>query len=269
MTLIRRPETYPNFHLWVAVDEVPLGAVLQTPPYNLVLARPRSDAALDALAEAALADGDVVPGVSGALPEAETFAELWAARAGGTWTGRMAQGIYACDAVRAVTDAPGVARIAVAEDFDRVFPLVEAFAEEALIAAAVRDRHRDEATTRARLDDAPARGGFWLWQDEGRIVSISGHGGSTPTGIRIGPVYTPPEHRGRGYATALVHAQTTWLLANAVQRCFLYTDLANPTSNGVYRRIGYEQVCEAVEIGFEPAQPQSGGVGASSAGSTT
>ena len=82
------------------------------------------------------------------------------------------------------------------------------------------------------------------------IVSLTGHAGRTPSGSRIGPVYTPPEHRGRGYATALVHAQTSWLLADAVDVCFLYTDLANPTSNAVYRRIGYRKVGEATEFAF-------------------
>jgi predicted GNAT family acetyltransferase len=252
-TLIRTPGAYPAFHLWLAQEAgEPFAAALRTPPFNVVIAAPATEEALTALVAATLEDASPLPGVSGALPEAQAFADIWAARTGGTWTRRMAQGIYACDEVRAMPAATGSPRVAGPEDFPRVFPLVEDFAEEALIAAPVRDRERAETTTRARLEDDPTRGGFWVWEDEGRIVSVSGHGGRTPTGIRIGPVYTPPAHRARGYATALVHAQTSWLLANAVQRCFLYTDLANPTSNGVYRRIGYGQIAEAVEIAFEP-----------------
>jgi len=251
-TLIRTPTAYPEFRLWLAVRAgEPAAAALQTPPFNVVLGAPATEEALAALVAAAVEDASPVPGVSGALPEVEAFARLWAERTGGAWIRRMAQGIYACDAVRPVREAAGAPRLARPDDFATLFPLIEAFADEALIAAAVRDRDRAEATTRARLDDDPARGGFWLWEDGGRIVSISGHGGRTPTGIRIGPVYTPPADRGRGYATALVHAQTSWLLSEAVDRCFLYTDLSNATSNGVYRRIGYEQVAEAVEIGFE------------------
>jgi hypothetical protein len=269
-TLLRRPQIYPTFHLWLAVDaDGPAGAALQTPPYGLVLARPRTERALDALVEAVVGDGDVLPGVNGALPEAEGFADRWARSTGGRWTRAMTQGIYACDRVLPVPVVPGTPRMAGPPDFDALFPLVEAFADEALIAQAVRDRERSIATTRGRLQDEPGRGGFWVWEVDRRIVALSGHGGSTPTGIRIGPVYTPPAERRRGYATALVHAQTAWLLAHAVRSCFLYTDMGNPTSNAVYRRIGYRQVADAVEIGFEVPQPQSGGTGGPSAGSTT
>jgi predicted GNAT family acetyltransferase len=103
-----------------------------------------------------------------------------------------------------------------------------------------------------RLGALPERGGFWLWEVDGEVVSLTGHGGPTPNGIRIGPVYTPPRHRGRGYATRLVAEQSAWLLGRGRRFCFLFTDLANPTSNGIYRRIGYRQVCEAAEIVFEP-----------------
>ena len=95
----------------------------------------------------------------------------------------------------------------------------------------------------------PGRG-FRLW-DDGGPVSLAGFGGGTPNGIRIGPVYTPPELRGRGYASALVAALSAELLAAGRRFCFLYTDLANPTSNRIYERIGYRRVCESAEIAFE------------------
>lgn len=272
-TLIRQPDAYPEFHLWLAVDAGdPVGAALQTPPYNVVLAQPASDRALLAIVDAAVADTSRIPGVTGAVPEAGAFAGLWARRTGGSATEHMSEGIYVCRAVRDVPGTTGAPRLAEPDDLDRLIPLVEAFAEEALIALPVRDRSRSMASTRARLHDHPGQGGFWVWEVDGEIVSLTGHGGRTPNGIRIGPVYTPPAHRRRGYATSLVQAQTSWLLAHAVENCFLYTDLANATSNAVYRLIGYQQVYEAVEIGFEAApdaQPQSGGTGAASAGITT
>jgi len=83
-------------------------------------------------------------------------------------------------------------------------------------------------------------------------VSLSGFGGPTPNGIRIGPVYTPEEMRGRGYATALVAAQSAWLLEHGHQFCFLYTDMANETSNAIYRRIGYRLACGSAQIAFTP-----------------
>ena len=91
--------------------------------------------------------------------------------------------------------------------------------------------------------------GFLVWEDDGP-VSVSGHRVIPGVGARIGPVYTPPEHRGRGYATRLVAEHTAARLAAGDPACFLYTDMANPTSNAIYARIGYEKVCEAAEYSF-------------------
>jgi uncharacterized protein len=90
-----------------------------------------------------------------------------------------------------------------------------------------------------------------LWEDE-EAVSLAGWGGRTPNGIRIGPVYTPPELRRRGYASALT-AELTAMLLRDRSFCFLFTDLANPTSNSIYQRIGYEPVTDIDEWIFEPA----------------
>ncbi|HEU4675646.1 MAG TPA: GNAT family N-acetyltransferase [Motilibacteraceae bacterium] len=100
---------------------------------------------------------------------------------------------------------------------------------------------------RARVAD----GSLWLWEVDGRPVSMAGHAPLvlTPSGTvgRIGPVYTPPEDRRLGYAGAMTSAVTEQLL----QRCdtvMLFTDAANPTSNGVYARLGFDVVAEVVEV---------------------
>ncbi len=82
----------------------------------------------------------------------------------------------------------------------------------------------------------------YLWTDAGEPVSMAGTAGATPHGIRIGSVYTPPHHRGRGCATALVATLTQSMFAAGRRFCFLYTDAANPTSNAIYERIGYRYV---------------------------
>ena len=102
----------------------------------------------------------------------------------------------------------------------------------------------------ARLDHG--LGGFGLWEDEGRPVSVVGWGGSTPNGARIGPVYTPPELRRRGYASALTAWVSAERLAAGRSFCVLYTDLDNPTSNRIYTEIGYEPVCDSFDYAFEP-----------------
>lgn len=254
-TLVRQPGAYPRHSLWLATeDDRVTGVALRTPPYNVVIATPTGGPAPEALADAILAERADVPGVSGVRSDAEAFADAWVARVGGAWRVRMSQGVYQLGEALPVPAASGAARLAGPDDEPVLLDLVQAFADESL-ADAMRDPESTRRTVTGRLVGDPAEGGFWLWEDEGRVVSISGHGGRTPSGIRIGPVYTPPGVRGRGYATSLVAAQSAWLLAHGHRFCFLYTDLANPTSNGIYRRIGYVQRHEALDIGFEDAAP--------------
>ncbi|MGZ8565533.1 MAG: GNAT family N-acetyltransferase [Actinomycetota bacterium] len=251
-TIRDHPATFPAFDLWVIDDDgSTVGAALHTPPFSLVIARPAHEGALGALAEAIAAAGVRPAGVNGALPEAPAFAERWVERAGGTWRSRVELGVYSLRQVRPVPVARGRARTATSGDVDVVLGMIEAFADD-VGDAAIRDPAAMRRTTEARLTAPPDQGGFWFWEDAGEIVSLSGHGGPTPHGIRIGPVYTPPERRREGFATSLVAEQSAWLLAHGRRFCFLYTDLANPTSNAIYRRIGYDQVCEAADLSFDP-----------------
>ena len=90
----------------------------------------------------------------------------------------------------------------------------------------------------------------WQFRDDFSWTA-TGFGGPTPSGSRIGPVYTPPECRGRGYASNLVAGLSQMQLDAGRDYVFLFTDLANPTSNKIYVELGYERVCDSVEYGFE------------------
>jgi predicted GNAT family acetyltransferase len=79
---------------------------------------------------------------------------------------------------------------------------------------------------------------------------MAAHTGPTPNGVRVGAVYTPPELRGRGYASACTAAVTQRLLADGRRFCFLFTDLSNPTSNSIYQKIGYRPVCDVDQYRF-------------------
>jgi uncharacterized protein len=241
-TLRDHPERYPDFGLWlVEHDGEPVGAALRTSPHNLVLSRARDDTAIDALAQAV---EDELPGVVGALPEVEQFAHAWASRNGVTPQRRIAQGVFMLERVDPVEGVPGAMRPATSADRPLLLDWFLAFGIEAL-------PHPDEERLRRELDHrlSAADTGVVLWEHDG-AVSLAGFGGPTPNGIRIGPVYTPPELRGRGYASALVAELSSNLLAGGRRFCFLYTDLANPTSNKIYERIGYVRVCESAEIEF-------------------
>jgi uncharacterized protein len=251
-TLVRHPTIYPAWHLWLVQNGVEVvGAALQTPPHNLVLAQPTDAAVAEALVDVIGAGGVSLPGVSGVVPEAIEFADRWISRAGGSTKRRMAQGVYALREVRETPRAPGSTRRAAGTDVDLITDWLAAFAEE-VETGVVHEPDQRRRLVRARLESRD-HAGFWLWEDDGAVVSLTGFGLVTPNGARIGPVYTPPDLRGRGYATTLVADVSSWLLAGGRSFCFLYTDLANPTSNAIYRRIGYEQVFEAIDIAFEPS----------------
>ena len=245
-TLRDHPDLYPEHRLWVIeTDGNAVGAALRTPPHNLVLAQPRRSGAVEALASAI---PNELPGVVGALPEAQMFAAAWSTRAAVTPRLRVAQGIYALNSVRAPTGVPGAPRAARAGDRSLLVDWWRAFAVESL-----HDEDPDIEAIEGAIDHRLAADtwGLMLWEQADELVSFTGFGGTTPNGIRIGPVYTPPAQRGHGYASALVASVSADRLAEGKRFCFLYTDLANPISNRIYERIGYERVCESAEIAFD------------------
>jgi predicted GNAT family acetyltransferase len=244
-TLSRHPKVFQEYALWLVEDEgrVVLAA-LQTPPYNLTLSRPLDVAAVPVLADALEDEGRSLPGVTAAVPEVEGFVEEWTRRHNVAARPRMAQRIYRVSRVRPVTGVPGQPRAATKSDRSLLVEWVTEFAKESLPEDA--PGRATQRTVAARLDHGA--GGFVLWEDDGP-VSLAGWGGETPHGVRIGPVYTPPQRRGRGYASALVAALSERLL-NQRRCCFLYTDLANPTSNRIYVDVGYELVCESAQYAF-------------------
>ena len=242
---------YEDFRLWLVREgDEPVGAALRTPPYNLILARPSSAEALTALAGAVAAED--LPGVVGSVPEVHDFANLWSGHTGRSARTNLRQGVYALETVQAPPNVPGGARVATEDDRELALSWFVAFGDEVPHTGGP-GRDRAEATLDHRLSSPTA--GILLWEDGGKPVSLAGWGGRTPNGIRVGPVYTPPELRGRGYATALTAELSQRLLDGRLfeggrRFCFLYTDLANPTSNAIYERIGYRRVAESAEIVF-------------------
>lgn len=252
-TLIHRPGFYPDYRLWVvADDDAPRAAALITVPFRLVLAEAADPAALRALVDAVRSDGVSVPGVVGNRPGVDQFVAMWTEATEDTAEVSMTQGVFALQQVSPVPAVAGQPRRAVPADRELLIDWYMAFAAEALGEEEnpIRDRLEQTVDNHLDTDDAAAA---WLWEVDGGPVALSSFGSGTPSGARIGPVYTPPRHRRNGYGTALVAAQSQWLLDHGRRFCFLYTDLANPTSNAIYRRIGYEQVAESAEYVFSAA----------------
>ena len=229
----------PYFAVALDGDRV-VGAAMRTPPHNLILSLIDDDAALEPIAEDAQAVFAGLPGVVGPKEPVARFARIWEERTGASASIGIQQRVYRASEAIPPEGVSGSSRPYQEDDRAVVLAWMDAFVAEALPQAPPEDAGHWLERNLSSPDS-----GVELWIDEGAPVSFSGYGGLTPNGIRIGPVYTPPELRRRGYASALVAELTQRLLDSGRKFCFLFTDLANPTSNSIYQRVGYEPVSDA------------------------
>jgi uncharacterized protein len=241
------PSAYPAPPYLAAVvedDGTVVACALRTPPWRLVLASTNSEAAIELLA--ADVPDPMLPGVQGPQRAAEVFARAWSERTGRSHRLSDQMRVFSLSQVRPPRPTEGAMRDATPAD-------------QAVVARWLSEFH-DEATPddpAQNYDDTARR---WInrqgrrlviWEVADTPVSLSGITGPTPNGIRIGPVYTPPSLRGRGYASNLVAAATQSELDSGRRFVFLFTDLSNPTSNKIYEAIGYEAVADVDEYAFE------------------
>ena len=225
----------PAYFAVVEVDGRVVAATMRTPPHNLILSEVDDDAAIGPLLEDARAEF----GVAAGSRRAEGAGRAVRPGLGRSARLEIAQRAFRADHVEPPSGVPGRMRDYERGDRELAARWIDAFTEEALPEPPP-DSSEEFVDRRAEDPD----GGHVFWEDEGRTVSMAGFGGRTPNGTRVGPVYTPPELRGRGYASALTAALTQRLLDGGLRFCFLFTDLANPTSNSIYQRIGYEPVSD-------------------------
>ena len=245
-----QPDVYPEFEGFVALDRgTPVLAATQTPPHNFILSSGDNGDAILPLCEAIAGAGLEMPGILGNRPLADRLARVWADLPGVKPTELLRQGVFSLDQVQDVATAEGHMRDATVGDRETVIVWWKGFIAEAHPEMA---HGSSSAAERVDLRLDPARGqGLSVWVVEDSLVSMSGYSPPVANSVRIGPVYTPPPVRGHGYATALVEAQSRRFLAEGRERCLLHTDLANPTSNAIYQRIGYRKVAEAIEYRFD------------------
>lgn len=249
--------TEPPYFAVALADGAMAGCAIRTPPHRALVGRGPA-AALRALAADVFVAYPDLPGVTGPDPAATDFAEAWCALAGASADVSVRQRLYGTDAVNCDLElAPGTLRLARLDERDLALQWLAAFAHEAM-------PHLPTEGA-AHVDRLYRSQGLFFW-DHGGPVTLCGVGGQTPTGARVGPVYTPPQYRSRGYATAAVAALTTQLLQAGMRYCCLYTDLANPTSNSIYQRAGYRPLCDVSEFSFvrqrqtDREPPKDGGI---------
>jgi GNAT superfamily N-acetyltransferase len=210
------------------------GAVFRTPPFELLLAvvPEASTAELVAVLRDA---GAAVPGVNGDVEGVDRFAAAWTAATGERGTTTIALDLYELGTLRAPEPPPvGRPRPAQDADLDVAVRFYTAFQEETPTPST-----EVLPLVRERLNDRR----LWLWEDgSGLPVSLAACTASVAGVARIAPVYTPPEHRRRGYASAVTAACAADALARDADRVVLYTDLADPSANALYRRIGFRPI---------------------------
>ncbi len=238
---------------YLATVEDEQGLILvavMTPPHNLVLYSPRPDPqpALDLISRDLLANNWPVPGLLGPTTVADLFVEVWANLSNDSYKVEMRQRVYELKEVTPAKPTPGYLRPATEADVNLVREWAFAFQKEAL--GELNRAESDEAVTHKFKD-----GEIYIWDNNGPVSTVSTARPSSH-GISVNLVYTPPDLRRRGYASASVAALSQQLIDSGWHFCTLFTDLANPTSNRIYQAIGYRPVCDFVTYHFQPAGDQ-------------
>jgi predicted GNAT family acetyltransferase len=210
-------------------------AAFQSVPAKLGTTRSRNPEAIPLLAKDVHEACASLLDVLGPEPTIEAFAAELALLRGTKPQRRMRQRIHELrEVVPQLRQPTGRIRPATRGDEELLISWVSGFLEDT----------RERGDPAAQVAERVGAEQLYLWDDDGPRA-MAAWGGKTPNGVRVNLVYTPPALRGRGYATALVAALSRRLLDQGNSHCMLYTDLANPTSNAIYRRIGYLPVTDA------------------------
>jgi uncharacterized protein len=226
---------------WTVSDVDVVGVALQSPTTMPLVVTPFPHHAIRALADALVAAGVELPGVTGEAGTAAAFAGRWSEQAGVGATPESGMRLHQAGHARGPHGVPGWLRPAALTDRDLLIDWVSAFSTDI-----------GEPTDRADalVDRRLPAGCFWIWDHDGP-ASIAALTPAVAGAVRVQAVYTPPGHRGHGYAGATVAALTQAVLDDG-HRPLLYTDLDNPLTNRIYRRIGYHAVSEHLRYRFSP-----------------
>ncbi|MFD4024117.1 GNAT family N-acetyltransferase [Streptomyces sp. NPDC058576] len=223
----------PVLGWWRGADGAVAGTVVRTPPHVALLTAVPAEA-VGPLVEA-LGAG---PDLDGVNADRDTAAQLAALLPG--YRTEQEQRLYRLGRLRPPSPAPaGRARTATRADRALLVEWVRGFAAAT---------GQSKSSAGWLVDEGTGRGALTLWERGGAPVALAGRTRMLAGTVRVTLVYTPPELRGRGYAAAVTAEASRAAQAEAPAEVLLFTDLANPTSNGVYLRIGYEPVADRVQM---------------------
>lgn len=221
------------------------GAASWTPPFGAAVSDLGPDVAeplAGAMRDRAAARGIAMPGVIGPAGAARDVAAAWSRLTGDRVAEEKLEILHRLDALVEPPSPPGAWRRAGGGDVALVAAWLVAFAIDAGVRVAP-----DPAEMAARL---VASDRCLLWDDGGETMSMACHAPPAASVVRIGPVYTPDGHRGRGYARRLTYEIVREVTALGADAVVLYTDAANPTSNSIYRQVGFRPLEEHAQMVF-------------------
>jgi predicted GNAT family acetyltransferase len=226
------PEDALLLTVWDA--ELLVGTVIQTPPYPLLCSRLPEETVGDVAQELARIRPQSA-GVRGLRTTAMRFADTWQAVTGCRGTVGMEERLYRLTSLQAPTGVEGAHRAATEADSGLLDTWFTDFQLEAFGRTIVGARRSAHTV---------------LWTVDGAPASMARVGRPIAGVSRIGPVFTPVDRRGRGYGSAVTAAAAQWALDAGADHVVLFTDLANPVSNSIYQRIGFEPVSDWLRIDF-------------------
>jgi uncharacterized protein len=225
-----------------------VAVVARTPPHYLVLSHIAPvvrERVLDLIIAELYAQGATLPGATGPVEVVERFATRWGRSSGRKARERHRQRVFELEQVTPPSpQAPGALRLAREGDLDVLVKWANAFIDDTGLPE--QDRPMAQRESVAQRIDA---GNFHVWERNGELVSMASVGGTTRV-PRIGLVYTPPEARRQGFASACVAAISQQKLEAGAWRVSLITDAANETSNKIYQAVGYRPVGEQAMYSF-------------------
>ncbi|GGR70399.1 RimJ/RimL family protein N-acetyltransferase [Nocardioides luteus] len=223
-----------------------VGVAMRTAPFepHPLFVSSLSEDAARGLARALYERGEHPGGVNGSLPAARIVAEESARLWGGSVRTAQSTRLWELANLAVPEGVPGRGRAATYADVEVCLEWINDFGRAAREQAgnadgAQGDEHHDEADVRQRIDE----GRILLWEDGGEVVHLTAFNEPAFGVARVGPVYTPADRRGRGYASAAVAEASRLLLERGARVC-LYTDLDNAVSNHVYAKLGFRPLVD-------------------------
>ncbi len=241
----------PAYLATVTAPEGLAAAALMTPPYKLqlYLAEGEDSAGLEVLVDGLARNGWPVTALLAREDVAETFALLWAKRKNVRWRKGTRQRLHQLRTVNHPPYPPGELTLAEEEDLDLARQWAREFHEACF--------HDENSARNVKgAEEKVATRTLYFWAVDGTPRSMAARTRPTPHGESVSFVYTPREHRNRGYASAVVARLSQTILDGGKEFCTLFTDLSNPTSNHIYQVIGYVPVADMVDIHFESSDPE-------------